>query len=282
MSGVCAATQGSCVPLLPSVNSPALPPGATTAANMSSKRAKAKTTKKRPQRATSNVFAMFDQSQIQEFKEAFNMIDQNRDGFIDKEDLHDMLASMGEETLPYPSPNPPVPFPSRLLGQLLVGHRNSEGSWSACSEPTVGVALGHNPPALGQFGSAKAGETSSGALIGLESLLVEVPKGLLFLQLHSLVRTGPCVCWGWSSSAQGAAGGWSGASPKCHQDKAFSLLIACVTGQTCPMPACMAGSVWLGGSQPSTHRLLHKEWSRMQPPAVHGVPYGRWLQAVDG
>ena len=36
------------------------------------------TTKKRAQRATSNVFAMFDQAQIQEFKEAFNMIDQNR------------------------------------------------------------------------------------------------------------------------------------------------------------------------------------------------------------
>lgn len=58
-------------------------------------RMKAKTARKRPQRATSNVFAMFDQSQIQEFKEAFNMIDQNRDGFVDKEDLHDMLASLG-------------------------------------------------------------------------------------------------------------------------------------------------------------------------------------------
>lgn len=66
---------------------------------MSSKRAKGKTTKKRPQRATSNVFAMFDQSQIQEFKEAFNMIDQNRDGFIDKEDLHDMLASLGKDKI---------------------------------------------------------------------------------------------------------------------------------------------------------------------------------------
>ena len=53
-------------------------------------------TKKRAHRATSNVFAMFDQAQIQEFKEAFNMIDQNRDGFIDKEDLHDMLASLGK------------------------------------------------------------------------------------------------------------------------------------------------------------------------------------------
>ena len=61
---------------------------------MSSKKAKTKTTKKHPKRTTSNVFAMFDQSQIQEFKEAFNMIDQNRDVFIDKEDLHDMLASM--------------------------------------------------------------------------------------------------------------------------------------------------------------------------------------------
>lgn len=56
------------------------------------------TTKKRAQRATSNVFAMFDQAQIQEFKEAFNMIDQNRDGFVDKEDLHDMLASLGNKS----------------------------------------------------------------------------------------------------------------------------------------------------------------------------------------
>ncbi|XP_037684984.1 myosin regulatory light chain 12B-like isoform X2 [Choloepus didactylus] len=66
---------------------------------MSSKKAKTKSTKKCPQRATSNVFAMFDQSQIQQFKEAFNMIDQNRNGFIDKEDLHDMLASLGKNPM---------------------------------------------------------------------------------------------------------------------------------------------------------------------------------------
>ena len=63
----------------------------------SAKKSKKGASKKRAQRATSNVFAMFDQSQIQEFKEAFNMIDQNRDGFIDKEDLHDMLASLGKD-----------------------------------------------------------------------------------------------------------------------------------------------------------------------------------------
>ena len=35
----------------------------------------------------SNVYSCFEQSQIQEFKEAFEMIDSNRDGFIDKNDL---------------------------------------------------------------------------------------------------------------------------------------------------------------------------------------------------
>ena len=64
---------------------------------MASKVKTAAKTKKRAQRATSNVFAMFDQAQIQEFKEAFNMIDQNHDDFIDKEDLHDMLASLGSK-----------------------------------------------------------------------------------------------------------------------------------------------------------------------------------------
>lgn len=64
---------------------------------MSSKAKTKKTTKKRAQRATSNVFAMFEQAQIQEFKEAFNMIDQNRDGYIDAADLKDMFASLGKD-----------------------------------------------------------------------------------------------------------------------------------------------------------------------------------------
>ena len=35
---------------------------------------------KKKTKNTSNVFSMFEQSQIQEFKEAFGMIDANRDG----------------------------------------------------------------------------------------------------------------------------------------------------------------------------------------------------------
>ncbi|KAK2144198.1 hypothetical protein LSH36_777g02106 [Paralvinella palmiformis] len=55
-----------------------------------------KRSRQRTHRYTSNVFSMFNQAQIQEFKEAFNMIDQNRDGFIDKDDLLEMLTSLGK------------------------------------------------------------------------------------------------------------------------------------------------------------------------------------------
>ena len=50
---------------------------------------------KKKAKGTSNVFSMFEQSQIQAFKEAFGMIDANRDGFIDKEDLRSTYASLG-------------------------------------------------------------------------------------------------------------------------------------------------------------------------------------------
>ncbi len=36
------------------------------------------------------------EAQIQEFKEAFNFIDQNHDGYIDEEDLREMYSSLGE------------------------------------------------------------------------------------------------------------------------------------------------------------------------------------------
>ncbi|KFV54060.1 Myosin regulatory light chain 2A, cardiac muscle isoform, partial [Tyto alba] len=54
-----------------------------------------KKAKKRIEGANSNVFSMFEQAQIQEFKEAFTIMDQNRDGFIDKADLRDTFAALG-------------------------------------------------------------------------------------------------------------------------------------------------------------------------------------------
>ncbi|XP_015782837.1 myosin regulatory light polypeptide 9 [Tetranychus urticae] len=51
--------------------------------------------KKRATRSTSNVFAMFTQNQIAEFKEAFQFIDSNKDGIIDKNDLRATFDSLG-------------------------------------------------------------------------------------------------------------------------------------------------------------------------------------------
>ena len=49
----------------------------------------------RAARATSNVFAKLSKKTMQEMKEAFTMIDQNRDGIIDIEDLKDMYSNLG-------------------------------------------------------------------------------------------------------------------------------------------------------------------------------------------
>lgn len=67
----------------------------SAAAVKMSKRGKSDSTKRRAQRATSNVFAMFEQNQIAEFKEAFQMIDSNKDGFVDKNDLRATWDSLG-------------------------------------------------------------------------------------------------------------------------------------------------------------------------------------------
>lgn len=50
-----------------------------------------------PKKKGGNVFAMFNQSQIQEFKEAFTMMDQNRDGIIDEDDLGAIYQQVGSE-----------------------------------------------------------------------------------------------------------------------------------------------------------------------------------------
>lgn len=55
---------------------------------------------KRAQRATSNVFALFNQAQIQEFKEAFTMIDQDRDGIISEGDLAAIYQQIGRDPDP--------------------------------------------------------------------------------------------------------------------------------------------------------------------------------------
>lgn len=54
-----------------------------------------KAPKKKKKKATSSVFSQFEQQQIQEFKEAFQMIDQDRNGIIDEGDLKATYAALG-------------------------------------------------------------------------------------------------------------------------------------------------------------------------------------------
>ncbi|KAI0983602.1 hypothetical protein GJ496_007931 [Pomphorhynchus laevis] len=54
-----------------------------------------KKSRRRASRAASSVFAAFDQRQVQEFKEAFNLIDQDRDGVIGFEDIKEVYTSLG-------------------------------------------------------------------------------------------------------------------------------------------------------------------------------------------
>ncbi|CAD5216919.1 unnamed protein product [Bursaphelenchus okinawaensis] len=54
-----------------------------------------KTKKKSKKSRTGSEAAQFDQKTIQEFKEAFGIMDQNKDGVIDKSDLKDLYAQMG-------------------------------------------------------------------------------------------------------------------------------------------------------------------------------------------
>jgi Ca2+-binding EF-hand superfamily protein len=56
------------------------------------KATKKKSTKKS---RTGSEASTFDQKTIQEFKEAFGIMDQNKDGIIDKSDLKDLYATLG-------------------------------------------------------------------------------------------------------------------------------------------------------------------------------------------
>jgi len=53
-----------------------------------------------PKKKIGNVFALFNQSQIAEFKEAFTMIDNDRDGIINADDLSAIYQSIGREADP--------------------------------------------------------------------------------------------------------------------------------------------------------------------------------------
>jgi hypothetical protein len=59
-----------------------------------------KAQKSRARREPSGVFSLFQPQQIQQFKEAFSLIDQDRDGLVGEQDLKDTFTSLGVNSKP--------------------------------------------------------------------------------------------------------------------------------------------------------------------------------------
>lgn len=55
-----------------------------------------KSSKKTAKRTTSNIFGMFSQNQLSEFKQAFQFIDFDKDGLINKHDVAAAFDSLGK------------------------------------------------------------------------------------------------------------------------------------------------------------------------------------------
>ena len=54
-----------------------------------------KAQKSRARREPSGVFSLFQAPQIQQFKEAFQLIDHDKDGWVGENDLREIFASLG-------------------------------------------------------------------------------------------------------------------------------------------------------------------------------------------
>ena len=56
--------------------------------------------KSRTRREPSGVFSLFQPTQIQQFKEAFQLIDHDKDGWVNEGDLKEIFSSLGRKITP--------------------------------------------------------------------------------------------------------------------------------------------------------------------------------------
>jgi len=113
------------------------PAAAPAAAEEAPKRSSTRESKK-AKRTGSNVFSLFSQRQLSEFKEAFQMMDADKDGIIGKSDLRATFDAMGkvanekelEEMLG--EANGPLNFTMllTLFGNRMSGSADDDG-WSS-------------------------------------------------------------------------------------------------------------------------------------------------------
>ncbi|KAK9687092.1 EF-hand domain pair [Popillia japonica] len=74
----------------------AAPAAAPAPAPAAETRASSKGSSKKAKRSGSNVFSMFSQHQVAEFKEAFQLMDADKDGIISKSDLRATFDAVGK------------------------------------------------------------------------------------------------------------------------------------------------------------------------------------------
>ncbi|KAI0003799.1 EF-hand [Russula compacta] len=81
-----------------------------------------KVAKSRARREPSGVFSLFQPQQIQQFKEAFSLIDQDRDGLVGEQDLKNTFASLGIVASP------------EMMEELLTSRPGEGGSLPSSAE----------------------------------------------------------------------------------------------------------------------------------------------------
>ncbi|RZC33944.1 hypothetical protein BDFB_013068 [Asbolus verrucosus] len=74
----------------------AAPAAPAPAAPATESRASSKGSSKKAKRSGSNVFSMFSQTQVAEFKEGFQLMDNDKDGIISKSDLRATFDAVGK------------------------------------------------------------------------------------------------------------------------------------------------------------------------------------------
>ncbi|KAG6333907.1 hypothetical protein ID866_5192 [Astraeus odoratus] len=81
--------------------------------------------KSRPRREASGVFSLFQPAQVQQFKEAFQLIDHDKDGWVTESDLKEIFASLG------------ISPTKKLLDDLLSERPGTKSSHPQASSPST-------------------------------------------------------------------------------------------------------------------------------------------------
>ncbi|TFY82950.1 hypothetical protein EWM64_g1067 [Hericium alpestre] len=98
-----------------------------------------KAQKSRARREPSGVFSLFQAPQIQQFKEAFSLIDQDRDGIVSEQDLKETFASLVAQAAPYLGITPTKRMMDELLTARPGGHERIGSSASADESSDRGI-----------------------------------------------------------------------------------------------------------------------------------------------